>query len=655
MRYCLYIWILLLSAFSYSQVLEKELEEVEAEHRVLIVFKNPEDLLPGLKRKQIQELQMEDAGQLLQKIAGVQVKSYGGLGGMKSVSIRGLGGQHSNFVVDGFSVFPDQTGQVNFGTIQTDNIERIIVLSGRNSASTAAAMSSGNSVIIRTFENEFSTKANEVRFNQKLGSFGQTDSYFAYKKGDSLNRFFISTSAKYRFSKGNYPFRLENGEEIIQQIRTNNQYEDLNLSLSGGYRIKYKTFLNFCLRHQLIDQELPGAVILYNSFPDETLNQRNTYAHFNLSYHSFEKWNIRFYGSGTINEMNYTDPGYLNEEGILKSHYLTKTIAGGLNLGYQPNRRWYNSYHMNHYLSNLRSEDITGGEIQRNHHYSVFSTRFTPKDKGEFNAQLSNQIIHENLNAEDSKLYYQVNPFIEYRSPMLRNHMIVHFFYRNSFRMPSFSEMYYNNIGNQDLVPEKAHQFSIGTERERSRKKFEAFNRFSMYANRVNDKIVALPTQNLFLWSIQNIGKVQILGLDFSSDITYKINRLNRFNLSVNYTFQHVTDITDANNPTYGHQVAYLPRHSGNFDFSYYWKDYGVRLSAYSNGIRYSLNENTDFNKMNGFVIVDLNLFGKYTLKKHSLNCSLSCKNLFNTSYAFVRNYIMPGRNFLISFSYALN
>ena len=72
MRYCLYIWILLLSAFSYSQVLEKELEEVKAEHQVLIVFKNPEDLLPGLKRKQIQELQMEDAGQLLQKIAGVQ-------------------------------------------------------------------------------------------------------------------------------------------------------------------------------------------------------------------------------------------------------------------------------------------------------------------------------------------------------------------------------------------------------------------------------------------------------------------------------------------------------------------------------------------------------------------------------------------------------
>jgi outer membrane receptor protein involved in Fe transport len=221
--------------------------------------------------------------------------------------------------------------------------------------------------------------------------------------------------------------------------------------------------------------------------------------------------------------------------------------------------------------------------------------------------------------------------------------------------MPSFSEMYYNNIGNQHLSPEKAHQFSIGAQRERSRNKFTANNRSSIYMNRVNDKIIALPTQNLFLWSIQNIGKVQILGIDFSSDITYNISRLSKFNLSVNYTFQHITDITDHNNPTYGHQVAYLPKHSGNLDFSYHWKEYGVRLSTYSNGIRYSLNENTDFNKMNCFVILDLNFFGKYDFKKHSLNYSISCKNLLNTSYSFVKNYIMPGRNFLISLSYALN
>lgn len=654
MRYCIYILFLVFSEISYTQILEKELKEIDV-NRVLIKYRNPEDFLPGLERKKIQELQMEDAGQLLQKIAGVHVKSYGGLGGLKSISIRGLGGQHTNFVIDGFSVFPDQTGQVNFGTIQVDNIERITVLSGQKSATTAAAMSAGNSIIIRTFENAFSTKAHEIRFNQKLGSFGQTDSYFAYKKGDSLNRYFISTSAKYRFSRGNYPYKFENGNEVIESTRTNNQYEDLNLSLSGGYRFNYHTFLNICFRHQLIDQELPGAVILYNSFPDETLFQRNTYAHINLTKYTYEKWSMRIYGSGTINEMNYTDPGYLNEEGILKSSYLTKTLGGGLNLEYKPNTRWSFTYHMNHYLSNLRSEQIANGEVQRNHHYSVFSTRFTPADKGEFNVHLSNQIIHENITGDSNRLQFQANPFFEYRSPMLRNNMILQFFYRNSFRMPSFNEMYYNNIGNQHLSPEKAHQFSIGAERERSRNKWEAFNRFSMYANRVNDKIVALPTQNLFLWSFKNIGKVQIFGFDFSSDITYKINELNRFNLSVNYTFQHVIDITDPTSPTFGHQVAYLPRHSGNFDFTYYWKKYGFRASIYSNGIRYSLNENTVYNQMNGFAILDLTVFGKYQFKTNSFNLQFSCKNVLNSSYSFVRNYVMPGRNYLITINYALN
>lgn len=655
MRFAVHILFIIFSNISFAQILEKELQEVDIES-VLIRVRNPEELLPGLERKKIQELQVEDAGQLLQKIAGVQVKSYGGLGGLKSVSIRGLGGQHTNFVVDGFSIFPDQTGQVNFGTIQVDNIERIIVLSGRTTASTATAMSSGNSVIIRTFENGFSTKAHEVRFNQKLGSFGQTDSYFAYKKGDSLNRYFISTSAKYRFSKGDYAYSIENGEELIEGVRTNNQYTDLNLSLSGGYRFKYNTFLNACFRYQLIDQELPGAVILYNSFPDETLYQRNTYAHVNLTSYLDEHWIMRIFGSGTINEMNYTDPGYLNQEGILKSTYLTKTIASGLNLEYRPSRRWSYSYQMNHYISNLQSEDISSGEVQRNHHYSVFSSRYKPKDMGEIYGQISNQIIHEHVINEQGKIHFQANPFVEYQSPMLRNHMKLLFFYRNSFRMPSFNELYYNNIGNADLAPEKAHQFSIGAERERKRNKLEAFNRFNIYANRVNDKIVALPTQNLFLWSIQNIGKVQIFGLDLSSDITYKINELNRFNLSVNYTFQHVTDITDPESPTFGHQVAYLPRHSGNFDFSYYWKMFGARVSTYSNGIRYYMNENIAYNQMKGFAILDLALFGKYTLKqKNNFNCTLSCKNILNTSYSFVRNYVMPGRNYLITLSYAFN
>ena len=37
-----------------------------------------------------------------------------------------------------------------------------------------------------------------------------------------------------------------------------------------------------------------------------------------------------------------------------------------------------------------------------------------------------------------------------------------------------------------------------------------------LYQNQVENKIVAIPTQNLFNWSIQNIGNVSARGIDFS-------------------------------------------------------------------------------------------------------------------------------------------
>ena len=74
----------------------------------------------SLDSDDIQGLQANDAGDLIQKLTSTSIKSYGGLGGLKTVSSRGLGASHSAIVADGFSIQNTQNGQVNLGQIHAD-------------------------------------------------------------------------------------------------------------------------------------------------------------------------------------------------------------------------------------------------------------------------------------------------------------------------------------------------------------------------------------------------------------------------------------------------------------------------------------------------------------------------------------------------------
>jgi outer membrane cobalamin receptor len=232
----------------------------------------------------------------------------------------------------------------------------------------------------------------------------------------------------------------------------------------------------------------------------------------------------------------------------------------------------------------------------------------------------------------------------------------LNFWAKRSFRIPTFNELYYNALGNLSLKPEIANQFNIGNFHtyyiHRNQLKF----RLDAYYNLVENKIVAIPTKNLFVWSIQNVGKAQVFGIDFQFNHTRNFSEL-KLETNVNYSFQKVEDLSDKNSPTYKHQLPYLPQHTLNADFTVVYKSKsGITISGLATSSRYALNENIDANKINGFYVFDASIYHTFTFPKaQSLRLSLNVKNLLNQSYAFVRYYVMPGTNFLISLNYAIH
>lgn len=88
----------------------------------------------------------------LRYFSGVQLKDYGGVGGIKTINIRSMGTNHMGISYDGIQLGNAQNGQIDLGQFSLDNIESISLYNGQKSDILQAAKDFGSagSVYIRT-------------------------------------------------------------------------------------------------------------------------------------------------------------------------------------------------------------------------------------------------------------------------------------------------------------------------------------------------------------------------------------------------------------------------------------------------------------------------------------------------------------------------
>ncbi len=641
---------LLISANCFAQKDSTQLIEMMEVSFVPDLKVNSNELIA----KDIQEIAAEDAGELIRKFAGVSLKSYGGLGGLKTVSMRGLGANHSAIVSDGFSLTNNQTGQVNLGQIQAENIANFVSVVGTSFSfiQPVSSQVGGSSFIIETFENSFTTKKLKVRSIIKYGSFNQKNAYVGVKF--SPNKWMFSAFGTYRDADGNYPYSFQNGNLKVNEIRQNNDYQDYNFGGTVGFKnSKIATRIGY--KKTNINQGLPGAVIFYNQTQDERLST-NTDLIFADIVHVRTKFKLRGYVSASQSSMNYFDPTYFNSAGKIDVDYKNRSLTGGVSMNHEFSNRWELFGGMEVIVSDLKTNDSTFALPVRIHNYGLIGSRLK-LNKIKFEVSASSQYVHEkNNNGIRAKDRFRVNPFVSITGNPLKNKLIYEIWYRNSFRMPTFNELYYNNIGNNTLEPEDAHQFNAGLAFLHGNKRIKVKLKANTFYNRVDNKIVAIPTKNLFVWSMQNVGKTDVFGTEGVLSFNWQFNTKWKLSSDANYSFQKTIDVTDRNSPTYGDQIAYIPLHTANLDLAVYFRKTGIRISSNFVSGRYALNENVEANKIEGFVTADFSLFHQFEIRNvHSLQLQLNVKNIFNNSYAYIRSYAMPGINYLISLSYAFN
>ncbi|MDO4224754.1 MAG: Plug domain-containing protein, partial [Bergeyella zoohelcum] len=125
-----------LPCFLFAQKKTDTLLKTKDIEQIIIAMKRNEDgviasqKLSGKELQNINSLSVADA---VRYFSGVQIKDYGGVGGLKTINIRGMGTQNVGVFYDGIQLGNAQNGTIDLGKFSLENMESVSVYNGQKS------------------------------------------------------------------------------------------------------------------------------------------------------------------------------------------------------------------------------------------------------------------------------------------------------------------------------------------------------------------------------------------------------------------------------------------------------------------------------------------------------------------------------------------
>ena len=115
------------------------------------------------------------------------------------------------------------------------------------------------------------------------------------------------------------------------------------------------------------------------------------------------------------------------------------------------------------------------------------------------------------------------------------------------------------------------------------------------------------------------------------------------------YSYQYAIDVTDPESKSWKNQIAYTPRHSGNFLLSMETPLGRVSYTLVAVGERFSLDQNKASNRLAPYWDHGISLGRDWNLRSCRLSISAEALNLTDNNYEIIRCYPMPGRWFRLT------
>lgn len=616
----------------------------------------PAQILDGEELKRLNSNSVADA---LRYFSGVQVKDYGGVGGIKTVNIRSMGTNHTGVVYDGVALGNAQNGQIDLGQFSLDNIDEISLYNGQKSEILQPARDFGNagSVYMRTRAPRFDKgKSHNFRAKMRYGSFDMFNpsALMEMRLSESVN---ASLSAEWLSSSGKYKFRYRRRTPdgtIAYDTTATRQNGDINairaeLNLFGTLHNGQWTAKAY---HYNSERGIPGAVVNNVWRRGERQWDNNSFVQGSYTgawgrFTTFCNAKYAYYKTHYVNN----DERQQQVDNLYRQKEFYISTANQ----YAITRRWNVSASYDFQYNTLHT-DMRGFHVPDR--YVSMAAAATSYNGGWWRLQGSvlGTFVRDRIegtpgvrkrNAFTPAAYLSVSPLRSLPTLQARA------FYKRSFRMPTFNDLYYADMGNSKLDPERVTQYNAGIVMSRANGAASWFGGFHVsadcYLNFVRNKIVAYPKGQQFRWTMLNLGRVRIKGVDIAADATFRPVDALDVTVRAQYTFQQAIDVTDPRDTYYRDQIPYIPHHSGSAVINASWRGWGLNYSFIYVGERYNQQENIIYNYTEPWYTSDLSVSKDFTAGNCGMRVLLEVNNLLSQDYDVIANYPMPKRNFRVT------
>lgn len=630
------------------------IQEVVVTSRLISRETIPSQTLGGEELKKLNSLSVADA---LRYFSGLQLKDYGGVGGIKTVNIRSMGTNHLGIFYDGIELGNAQNGQIDLGQFSLDNVEEISLYNGQRSAIFQPASDFGNagSVYIRTKAPRFIMGR---RYNLLVrAKYGASDTFrfsslWEQKLSDHISS---SLSTGVLTSSGRYKFRYRRVTEDntvaydTTAVRHNGDIWAFRVegNVRGGIADGYWNVKAYTYHSE---RGIPGAIVNNVWRRGERQWDHNTFGQAVFQKSFGDKFSTK-----ALAKYAYYVTRYVNNDETqihVDNTYRQQELYFSTSNVYEILSKWSVSMSYDFKWNKLNANMV---DFAFPHRYSNFVSLATALTLSRIQAQASlvEQVVkdHVKYGASSSSRSTLTPAFFVNVYPFESKLLAVKAFAKKSFRMPTFNDLYYADMGNSKLNPESALQYDLGFVLNKDWKQ-GIVDHFRLqvdgYYNTVHDKIVAYPKGQQFRWTMLNLGKVHIKGVDAMAEVGLEPAKDWKVTARLQYTYQDARDVTDPNTSYYKDQIPYIPWNSGSAILGLSWREWDLSYSFIYSGERYSQQENILYNHLLPWYTHDMSV--AYHARKWSTR--LDVNNIFSQDYDVILNYPMPKRNYMLTLEY---
>ncbi len=611
----------------------------------------------GMRQTLIDSLTMQQKvnaslSELLSENTSVFIKNHG-RGALATASFRGTAPSHTGVSWNGINISSPMTGMVDFALVPVYIMDEMHLKHGTASiADQAGGLGGSISISNRPdWDNTFST-----HYTQGIGSYKTYKEYLKVEGGNQEVQ--LRTRAYHNQSENNYTFLnraiadVEDGR-VTHPVDTNTHADYKNYGLlqevylrPGGNHLVSARWWG-----QWAQRTLPRATSFEG--PDNTnLNEQSSIDQRFVTDWTFftgsGKWLVR---SGYSNKsLDYFQKNRVPGVGLLPAVYSESTSHSYLNHAaytHQVNEFFSleGSLDVNYYDVDSRdSVSRAGFRVDRIEYSLFFALRHSFRDR-----------LNVNLMVRQNHTDNAWDPIVPYAGFDLkisqRHNLILKGSVARNHHQPSLNDLYWQPGGNPDLLPEKGMAYELGLQHEQAFENLLLRNEITFYRSDVDDWIIWVPGFKGY-WEPTNIKRVLSEGVEVHSLLEGKTAGI-AWRTSATYALTRAVNYGDPlvwGDNSYGKQLVYIPRHSGNLLIHMAWRGFQVNWQHNSYSERYTTSSN-DVSRRDWLYPYHMNnvSLGKaFSIGMMDFSARLKINNLFNESYHSVLYRPMPGRNYML-------